>query len=194
MQLPHEFALLIKLMVFFAQYLTLFDERELSALSRDFAAAATAFASTHLMEMRELVPPPQRGPLIRRIIGQASSRILSATRASLRRHARGALALLGPSPRALRVQHDDGAASCTAVHSTLRSIVSPLIGGALVAILLAVAAIDWPASAAMGNAMADATRHGLDLAAGLTPSSFGFDAASWDAASNETAAGGRHML
>ena len=193
MQLPHEFALLMKLMVFFAQYLTLFTAEELGSLGSDFAAAAAAFASTHVGEMRELVPPPQRAPLVKQLARQASVRAVDALRSRLRNAVSDACATLNVPPlcRLLRRRHVGGSEPCA--ERTGRAAPSTFLGRTLAVGLLAIAALEWHELAALGATMANSTVHSLGISFGqLNAGGAAVDSAGGNVTWRARAVWGRH--
>ena len=86
-QLPKEFALLIKTMLFGADYLTLFRGEERKLLSRQLTRAATAYLATNAREVASVVPPSA----LARVGATAAT---TAAKSSLR-SARSALAVHG---------------------------------------------------------------------------------------------------
>ena len=86
-QLPKEFALLIKTMLFGADYLTLFRGEEMKLLSRQLTRAATAYVATNAREIASVVPPSA----LARVGATAAT---TAAKSSLR-SARSALAVHG---------------------------------------------------------------------------------------------------
>ena len=151
MQLPHEFALLIKLAVFMCGYLTLFDEKELAALGADLSAAAAAFAASHLREMRALVPPTHRAPLAKKLVRQTSAHAATHACAAVDRRLGAGRAALGACWRGARDAAWAARRACARTGLPKAGGVLALAPYTAAAALVSIAfATQWPAAAAAG--------------------------------------------
>ena len=85
-QLPKEFALLIKTMLFGADYLTLFRGAEMELLTTALSAAAVAYVTSHVRELSHVIPR-RALPQIGSVIVRSQSRRLRAQLVETREHA-----------------------------------------------------------------------------------------------------------
>ena len=67
-QLPKEFALLIKTMLFGADYITMFRGREMRLLSSSLGAAAVAFVSSNGREVARVIPPAAYAQIVAAVL------------------------------------------------------------------------------------------------------------------------------
>ena len=136
-QLPKEFALLIKTMLFGADYLTLFRGAEMDLLTTALSAAAVAYVTSHVRELSHVIPR-RALPQIGSVIVRSQSRRLRAQLVETREHA--AKTVLGQRLALLAAQASErcrvawSSEQCQSALTILEDGLAPLAAWARVAL------------------------------------------------------------